>query len=208
MGKRTAQPIVVAGEQCSVQKHDSMGCAFVSFSSEEVRDQLLWILGLRASDNGMPMLWIGGHRVLLQKRADKDTKLLYPCDMFIAWGRQAELESPLAGQQIADAFDALVIEAYSLGSYKENAENVYNEAPKAESLPACRFAGAGVKPQKIQPPPGLGLEYESPQWSAHARSIAFSAASGVSRYAPTQKFCKVDSMRGKGCPLSFSPVLA
>eukprot|EP00928_Gymnodinium_smaydae_P045150 TRINITY_DN30139_c0_g1_i1.p1 TRINITY_DN30139_c0_g1~~TRINITY_DN30139_c0_g1_i1.p1 ORF type:complete len:155 (+),score=24.38 TRINITY_DN30139_c0_g1_i1:73-537(+) len=124
-----SQPVFADGFQCRVQKHGSMGCAFVTCPSANARELVMMLAEGRSVVKGSADLFIGGQAVSLRRRTEKDLAR----DIFIAWGRQAEKESPIVAEELASFFDGLLIEAATLSSLSQL-------APKPAVLPSCRFA--------------------------------------------------------------------
>eukprot|EP00928_Gymnodinium_smaydae_P035020 TRINITY_DN24708_c0_g1_i1.p2 TRINITY_DN24708_c0_g1~~TRINITY_DN24708_c0_g1_i1.p2 ORF type:complete len:239 (+),score=57.93 TRINITY_DN24708_c0_g1_i1:69-719(+) len=191
MAKRSPQPLMMAGEHCTLQKHNSMGCAFVTCSSEVMRELVISIVESQSPEERGAELAIANHSVVVRRRVDKDTGLEYPKDFFLAWGRKAEKESPLDGAEILAAFDALIAAASSLfagTSPAAAAAPTFGTAPAELPLPKFCFGsapppsptfGTGASPYPgFRPPPGLSLEDyvagdeddESPRSSGSASS--------------------------------------
>eukprot|EP00929_Paragymnodinium_shiwhaense_P014191 TRINITY_DN12207_c0_g1_i2.p1 TRINITY_DN12207_c0_g1~~TRINITY_DN12207_c0_g1_i2.p1 ORF type:complete len:824 (+),score=274.83 TRINITY_DN12207_c0_g1_i2:90-2561(+) len=91
------QAVEEAGDACTVRKHSSMGCAVVSMRDARVRQAIL--------NSGLETM-INGIRVQLKPHFDKETKVEIPTDMFVAWGRQVEIKTPLSERELVKHFDA------------------------------------------------------------------------------------------------------
>jgi len=90
------QPMEEVGENVTVRKHSSMGCAVVSMKDTRVRDAILRL--------GAEII-ISGIRVQMKPHTDKETKMEIPTDIFVAWGRQVEKTSPLSERELTKYFD-------------------------------------------------------------------------------------------------------
>jgi len=89
------------GENVTVRKHSSMGCAVISMRDPRVRDAIL----AAASETN-----ISGMRVQMKPHHDKDTKAEVPTDIFVAWGHKEEKKNPLSERELAKHFDQKHIE--------------------------------------------------------------------------------------------------
>jgi len=84
-----------------VQKHDSMGCAVVTLSNEEACQRLVSNFG--------PKLKLGGDvQADLKQHVDKPTRAPVPDKVFLAWGRQQEVRSPVSIETVILILDGLL----------------------------------------------------------------------------------------------------
>mmetsp|Transcript_2111 Transcript_2111/g.4817 ORF Transcript_2111/g.4817 Transcript_2111/m.4817 type:complete len:829 (+) Transcript_2111:84-2570(+) len=95
------QAVEEVGENVTVRKHSSMGCAVVTFRDTRVREAII-----SASDETN----INGIRVQMKRHTDKDTKAEVMTDIFVAWGRQVEKTTPLSERVLVKHFDQKHIE--------------------------------------------------------------------------------------------------
>eukprot|EP00927_Polykrikos_kofoidii_P077256 TRINITY_DN74214_c0_g1_i1.p1 TRINITY_DN74214_c0_g1~~TRINITY_DN74214_c0_g1_i1.p1 ORF type:complete len:742 (+),score=125.91 TRINITY_DN74214_c0_g1_i1:103-2226(+) len=84
------------GKFCSVTKHSAMGCAVVTFSDERVRDAVL-----REGEQATIM----GVSVEIKAHKKAGSELEGPTNVFVAWGRKVERETPISESDLADYFD-------------------------------------------------------------------------------------------------------
>lgn len=80
-----------------------MGCALVTFKEARFRDLILQTIqdenttdtsnNIKIDKNGIKsvLFFIGDVQVSAKPRQEKDTKLDVPNDIFVGWGRKAEL---------------------------------------------------------------------------------------------------------------------
>lgn len=94
------------GEHLSVKKHATMGCAVVKLCDPAARPAMLAL----GSD-----LIVGEVRVKLQPQVDKTTQEEVPDELFAAWGRKVEKESPLAVAELLLALEVLYVRATTAG---------------------------------------------------------------------------------------------
>lgn len=90
------QPVEEVGDNATVRKHSSMGCAVVSLRDPRVREAIL-----RASET----VTIANIKVQLKPHFDKDTNQEVMTDLFVAWGRQVEKTTPLSERDLTKFFD-------------------------------------------------------------------------------------------------------
>jgi len=91
------QAVEEVGDNVTVRKHSSMGCAVISMREPSVREAILRL----GSDT-----FINGIRVQMKPHFDKDTRAEVPTDVFVAWGRQVEKTTPLSERELVKHFDA------------------------------------------------------------------------------------------------------
>eukprot|EP00928_Gymnodinium_smaydae_P063527 TRINITY_DN47080_c0_g1_i1.p1 TRINITY_DN47080_c0_g1~~TRINITY_DN47080_c0_g1_i1.p1 ORF type:complete len:133 (+),score=14.35 TRINITY_DN47080_c0_g1_i1:48-446(+) len=127
---RNTHPTIAYGKYCVVHKHSQMGCAFVSWPSASIRDLvMLFSKSLLAAD----LLGdVGGHKLVVNRRIDKESDNTSSFDIFVAWGRKAEKKSPVCALKIAEKFDAVLARASEL-------VDMYLAAPEPVELPSCSF---------------------------------------------------------------------
>jgi len=123
-GRRDAAKLSLQakGDHCEVRKHSDMGCAVVTIKSEPAREAVIKMAELKATSStekgreSRPQIVINGFAVQMRRHFDKVLEQEVKTDIFIAWGRQAEKQSPLSAATIAEAFDKLVVEAHPAGA--------------------------------------------------------------------------------------------
>jgi len=93
------QPMEEVGENVTVKKHSSMGCAVVSLKDPRVREAILALLQT-CSD-----VTINGIKVQVKPHTEKDTKAEIPTDLFVAWGHKVEKNTPLSEHELTKFFD-------------------------------------------------------------------------------------------------------
>jgi len=93
------QPMEEVGENVTVKKHSSMGCAVVSLKDPRVREAILALLQSSSEVN------INGIKVQVKPNVDKDTKADIPTDLFVAWGHKVEKSTPLSEHELTKFFD-------------------------------------------------------------------------------------------------------
>eukprot|EP00928_Gymnodinium_smaydae_P058009 TRINITY_DN41218_c0_g1_i1.p1 TRINITY_DN41218_c0_g1~~TRINITY_DN41218_c0_g1_i1.p1 ORF type:complete len:185 (+),score=34.20 TRINITY_DN41218_c0_g1_i1:105-659(+) len=183
MPKSFIQPIVMHGEYCAMQKHQSMGCAFVTCPSPVLRELVMLLVERRSSSKETPEMLIGGRAVNFRRRVHKETGFQYAAEIFLAWGRRAELEQALAGHEIISTIDALIVEAYTLWE-------VRSYAPQATAVPSSRFAPSAASKLELYD----DVEYAEPSYAASQAHDSLQSSTHVA-----------SSVCGK-TPLSFVPV--
>lgn len=90
------QPMEEIGDNVTVKKHSSMGCAVVSLRDPRVREAIVRI--------GTEVI-ISGIKVQMKPHFDKETKVEVMTDIFVAWGRQVEKTTPLSERELTKFFD-------------------------------------------------------------------------------------------------------
>lgn len=107
------QPLEAKGSQCEVRKHSEMGCAVITFKSEAMRDAVMNIVEKKVEKGSeeRPTIKVAGIDVQMRPHFDKVQHEEVKTDIFVAWGRQAEKQAPLAAATLADAVDELVLES-------------------------------------------------------------------------------------------------
>lgn len=115
------QPMEEVGENVTVRKHSSMGCAVVSMKDTRVREA---ILRLGAE------IMISGIKVQMKPHTDKETKMEIPTDIFVAWGRQVEKTSPLSERELTKYFDTKHQDFLAAWSGEEEKKRAAEEAQR------------------------------------------------------------------------------
>eukprot|EP00928_Gymnodinium_smaydae_P044173 TRINITY_DN2948_c0_g1_i1.p1 TRINITY_DN2948_c0_g1~~TRINITY_DN2948_c0_g1_i1.p1 ORF type:complete len:213 (+),score=48.20 TRINITY_DN2948_c0_g1_i1:70-708(+) len=94
------------GKHCNVQKHSSLGCAVVTLPTKGIRELLLQFMlrNIRAYD-GATVFDIDGIEATIKPHIDKVTSADVETDVFVGWGRQTDLATPVAPEKIAKAID-------------------------------------------------------------------------------------------------------
>lgn len=94
----------IVGEYITVKKHGTMGCALVIFEDPAARSAVLEF----ANQLEEPIT-IGDSsiRVKLQPQVDKASGQEVPTEIFAAWGRQVEKETPLSEAELLDTMENL-----------------------------------------------------------------------------------------------------
>jgi len=105
------------GAHCTVRKHSDMGCAVITFESEAIRDRVLELAALKTpagqrNNEDRPEVRVKDFTIQMRPHVDKRTEVEIKTNIFAAWGRQNEKRSPLPVPTIAEAFDALFLEAH------------------------------------------------------------------------------------------------
>lgn len=90
------QPVEEHGENVTVRKHSSMGCAVVTMKDTRVREVLV---------KKYTEFTINGIKVQVKPHTEKETKADVPTDIFVAWGRQVEKTTPLSERELTKFFD-------------------------------------------------------------------------------------------------------
>lgn len=119
------QPMEEVGENVTVRKHSSMGCAVVSMKDTRVRDAILRL--------GNEII-ISGIRVQMKPHTDKETKMEIPTDIFVAWGRQVEKTSPLSERELTKYFDTKHQDFLSAWRGEEEKQRQAEEAARQQKL--------------------------------------------------------------------------
>lgn len=97
--QRPGVPALTAeGEHISVKKHATMGCAVVTLRNPATRGAMLAL----CAD-----LTVGEVQVKVQPQVDKTTREEVPNEIFAAWGRKVEKETPLAEADLLAALEEL-----------------------------------------------------------------------------------------------------
>mmetsp|Transcript_631 Transcript_631/g.1084 ORF Transcript_631/g.1084 Transcript_631/m.1084 type:complete len:503 (-) Transcript_631:176-1684(-) len=145
------QPLEAKGVHCEVRKHSEMGCAVVTFQSEAVRDCVMKLVekkfasGEKGPDD-RPSIKVADVDVQMRPHFDKVQHEEVKTDLFVAWGRQAEKQAPLAVQILADAVDELVLESDAAQEVPAPTPAM----PKAFGL--APMLNTGVAPAPVQMP--------------------------------------------------------
>lgn len=119
------QPMEEVGENVTVKKHSSMGCAVVSLKDPRVKEAIL----------ALGDITIGSIKVQVRRHMDKETKIEVPTDIFVAWGRQVEKTTPLSERELTKYFD---------GEHQK-----YNATAVAEAEERQRQAEEQARAQKL-----------------------------------------------------------
>eukprot|EP00928_Gymnodinium_smaydae_P082467 TRINITY_DN65804_c0_g1_i1.p1 TRINITY_DN65804_c0_g1~~TRINITY_DN65804_c0_g1_i1.p1 ORF type:complete len:330 (+),score=60.37 TRINITY_DN65804_c0_g1_i1:98-1087(+) len=94
------------GKHCKVQKHSSFGCAIVTLPTMGLRELLLASLtGQERESDGATLFHVDGVVTTIKRHFDKETSKDVVTDVFVGWGRQTELATPLSAERIAAAID-------------------------------------------------------------------------------------------------------
>jgi len=120
------QAIEEVGENVTVRKHSSMGCAVITMADARVREAVLAAVGGEVI--------IAGTRVQLKPHHDKETHKEVPTDIFAAWGRQAEKSAPLPEREIMKFFEAKHIEFNEACRAEEEKSRLAEERARAQKL--------------------------------------------------------------------------
>lgn len=181
------QAIEAKGDHCEVRKHSSMGCCVVTMESGAAREVVMrhvekqcgHVPGTKAKTQ------VGSVMVQVQRHQDKSTHTTVETDIFVAWGHRAEKESPLAVEDIAEAFDKLFTDG--------SAANVQAGLPppqvQAGLAPAAALGTLSTMPGQLLtgrppavPPPPAHLPTVGPRWSASGSStFSWSSAATLTR---------------------------
>eukprot|EP00418_Pyrodinium_bahamense_P070584 CAMPEP_0179078962 /NCGR_PEP_ID=MMETSP0796-20121207/35399_1 /TAXON_ID=73915 /ORGANISM="Pyrodinium bahamense, Strain pbaha01" /LENGTH=735 /DNA_ID=CAMNT_0020776287 /DNA_START=87 /DNA_END=2296 /DNA_ORIENTATION=+ len=134
------QPIDAKGQHCVVRKHSGMGCAVVTMESGTAREVVMQYVEKKSppAAGSKPKTEIGCVVVQLQRHQDKQSQREVVTDIFVAWGHRAEKESPLAVEEIAEAFDKLYVDANTA-----NAQKGPPPVPPAAQTPAAATLPSG-----------------------------------------------------------------
>eukprot|EP00928_Gymnodinium_smaydae_P067009 TRINITY_DN49947_c0_g1_i1.p1 TRINITY_DN49947_c0_g1~~TRINITY_DN49947_c0_g1_i1.p1 ORF type:complete len:229 (-),score=36.96 TRINITY_DN49947_c0_g1_i1:180-866(-) len=103
-----------AGKLCTVRKHLTLGCAVVSFTSDDVQKSVLsYAEQHRHQLNGWPTVQLGPHVIALKPHHDKATGQTDETSLFAFWGHQAEKKWPIDVVLISEEFDRIIEEVQS-----------------------------------------------------------------------------------------------
>jgi len=130
---RPGTPLEHKGTHCDVRKHSDMGCAVVTMKSEESRDKVMQLGQKDPSSEGRPQVDIKGIKAQMRPHIDKVASKEVKTDIFVAWGHQAEKQSPLSAATICEVFDDLVQEG---GNSQALQLSAVTASPAVRSAPA------------------------------------------------------------------------
>eukprot|EP00928_Gymnodinium_smaydae_P005994 TRINITY_DN12084_c0_g2_i1.p1 TRINITY_DN12084_c0_g2~~TRINITY_DN12084_c0_g2_i1.p1 ORF type:complete len:314 (-),score=38.73 TRINITY_DN12084_c0_g2_i1:651-1532(-) len=103
--------IYYVGESCTVRKHQFLGCAVVSFSSDAIQAAVMEHVSQHQHEvEGQPMFKLGSKNTQVRTHLDKASGLPDSSSVFVSWGRQAEKAAQFPITSIAAAFDLIVTE--------------------------------------------------------------------------------------------------
>eukprot|EP00928_Gymnodinium_smaydae_P037512 TRINITY_DN26023_c0_g2_i1.p1 TRINITY_DN26023_c0_g2~~TRINITY_DN26023_c0_g2_i1.p1 ORF type:complete len:258 (-),score=43.09 TRINITY_DN26023_c0_g2_i1:319-1017(-) len=125
-------PTTYEGVHCKIFKHSSFGCAVVTLPSSDVQAMLLKsIARVRVSD-GLKVIEVEGCEVTVRSHVDKFSSKESLTGLFVGWGRQVELSTPLRLESLAKVIDDYVESALWCLQIQDN-------APVPEDMPTPRF---------------------------------------------------------------------
>lgn len=113
------QSIEEVGDNVTVKKHSSMGCAVITLKDTRVREAIL-LLGNETI--------ISGIKVQMKPHTDKATGQDVPTDIFIAWGRQVEKTTPLSERDLLKHFEGKHNDLVQAWNAEQEAKNRESQA--------------------------------------------------------------------------------
>lgn len=173
------RPEETQGMHLVCKKHSSMGCALITFAQESVRDLVLrHVLGRASLDPNDPMMRnvgahvnVGGVQVSVKPRTEKDTGSDVPTDIFVGWGRQAQLRNPISGEVLCRFFDDIVSkldlgEAFTEEVYGREVDESVESGGQGQIYHSVESAG-GIKGSKSPPSNSSWNEHFGAQTQQH-----------------------------------------
>lgn len=93
------------GEYCEVKKHSSMGCAVITLRDVLSVENIASIKGEILKELKVTITNV---QVQLKSHKNKETNAEVPTDIFVAWGRQIEKNTPVSVVALTEYFDERV----------------------------------------------------------------------------------------------------
>eukprot|EP00928_Gymnodinium_smaydae_P065489 TRINITY_DN48623_c0_g1_i1.p1 TRINITY_DN48623_c0_g1~~TRINITY_DN48623_c0_g1_i1.p1 ORF type:complete len:215 (+),score=36.22 TRINITY_DN48623_c0_g1_i1:68-712(+) len=183
------QPIVVHGHSCTVHRHSSMACAFVTYASEFTREI---VFNFAKDPVAQKLLAEIDSTVFVERRVDKTSGISYSKDIFVAW--KGSNKTTVDAHIISEVFDSLFLQVADLVSMSSS-------APQPLELPTCKLSRLRSDAPEFQPSK-LGKMVSEIQFHTSDFDFLPSNAHTVSEFA----FAVNSAPSREGKPLAYSPI--